>query len=155
MTRQASHYSQVNIDTGVRPSYAQASSPPRPPNRYENKGSTLVAETVLKILDYQKELPNRHLKETFSRDLDKYMKPFHKGFKQKHLPETQLPSVFTHAKKAENLKYEKGGSRRRAYTGREAAEAEEKEKRRYLRAALIDAARQATYRDIRDVETQA
>ena len=56
-----------------------------------------------------------------------------------------LPAIFTKVKKEENLKYKKGSSRRRVYTGYKAAEAEEKEKRRYLRAASIEAARKASY----------
>ena len=47
-----------------------------------------------------------HVKETYPRDLEEYMKQFHKGVLDKNI-----------------YMYRKGGTRRRAYTGREAAEA--------------------------------
>jgi hypothetical protein len=69
------------------------------------------------------------------------MKPFQEIWEEKNLPQVLPPTAFVFGKKVENPKYKKGGIRRRAYTGREAAEEQEKERRRLYRAASIEATR--------------
>ena len=92
--------------------------------------------------------------EIYSKEFSKTVNKFNKVFEKKFMLKIPLPAIFAEAKKEENLKYKKGGSRRRVYTGREAAEAEEKENRRRLRAASIEAARKINYNAIIEAEAE-
>ena len=54
----------------------------------------------------------------------KYIKRFNNEFMKEFIPDKPLPKVFPQDGEEKDLKYQRGGSRRRAYTGSEAAEAE-------------------------------
>ena len=128
--------------------------PPLPGYRYERKGAALLENAALGVYDFHKQLPDSYRMEIYSKEFSKTVNKFNKAFEKKFMPEITLPAIFAEAKKEENLKYKKGGSRRRAYTGRKAAEAEEKEKRRRLRAASIEAARKINHDAIIEAEAE-
>ena len=86
-----------------------------------------------------------HRAEEYTREVSKAIQKVNRVFGEKYV-KTPLPQSFTVAKKDdEALKYKKNGSRRRALTGREAANEEDRELRRKIRAEEIDKARTEKY----------
>ena len=71
------------------------------------------------------------------------------------IPGASLPQSFAVARKDEaNLTYKKGGSRRRALTSREAADAEEEATRHRIRAVELEEERQKRYTEQLNIDQQ-
>ena len=121
-----------------------APAPTRPislSDRFENRGRTLIETHAIEAFEFHQKIEDPAAAEEYAAEHAKLIKRLNTKHKQKHDEVEPLPKVFAHGGKDKDLKYKKGGSRRRAYTGREAAEAEEAEERRRRRHASIEATR--------------
>lgn len=103
-------------------------------DRFCRGGVDFLYSAAYEAIDFHKSIANTHRVEEYARDYTRVMEKLNKKSKAKELARPSLPTTFP-AKvwPNENLVYKKGGSRRRAYTGREAAEANEAEQRRARR----------------------
>ena len=117
-------------------------------DRFENRGRALIEKNAIEAYNYHEKLPDTAARELYAAEHAKIINRLNTEFSKKYAPEEPLPKVFAKGKEEKDLKYKKGGSRRRAYTGREAAEAEEIEERRRRRHASIEANRIAQHEAI-------
>lgn len=124
-------------------------------DRFERRGASLLEKNCLTAYDMHKQISDAASAELYAAEFEKHMKKFNAKFRQKFIPEQPLVKVFPHGGKEKDLKYKKGGSRRRAYTGREAVEAEETEARRQRRHASIEAKKIAQHKEILKQDEEA
>lgn len=111
-------------------------------DRYHREGVDLLHSAAYQAIEFHKSIADIHRGEEYARDYTRVMEKLNKKWKEKELARPSLPTTFPDEIRAnENLTYKKGGSRRRAYTGREAAEANEAEQRRVRRKISIDQGR--------------
>ena len=146
-----------NPDPGTPPGVALGGVPGGAPglippislsDRFENRGRTLIEKTAIDTYNYHQKLPDSAIAELYAAEYDKVINKFNTEFTKKYAPAEPLSRVFPQGKEEKDLKYKKGGSRRRVYTGREAAEVEEVEERRRRRYASIEAKRIAQHKVI-------
>ena len=89
-----------------------------------------------------------HRREGYAREFAKFTAIFNKKWQDKELARPLIPTTFPdEIRPKENLMYKKSGSRRRAYTGREAAEADEAKQRRAKRKDSIEEGRRRRHED--------
>ncbi|KAL2046932.1 hypothetical protein N7G274_000950 [Stereocaulon virgatum] len=116
---------------GVAPGATRGGAAPGGPrptrlgDHFERRGTTILEENAISAYDLHNSLPDAAKKELYAKEFDKTIKRLNERFLKKMDPERPLPKIFPQCGQEKNLTYKKGGSRRRAYTGREAAEAEE------------------------------
>ena len=114
-------------------------------SRYHRRGLDLLEAGASSAYEVHGKILEGHRAEEYSREMSKAIQKVNRAFGEKY-EKTPLPQSFVVAKKNdEALKYKKNGSRRRALTGREAADEEDRELRRKLRAEEIDKARAEKY----------
>lgn len=107
---------------------------PKPIDRYQDHGMTLVEESAVKSLDYAQTLP--------ANEREEYAKAFHEfnslyqSRKSKH---AEVSTTFVDPIRPKDVKFRKG--KRRGLSLREALEEEEVEKRRRRRAESIERSR--------------
>ena len=94
---------------------------------FEKRGATLLEKSALMAYDFHKQISDGASAELYANEHEKLMKKLNTKFMKKHIPEKPLVKVFPQGEDGKDLKYKKGGSWRQAYTGQEAAEAEETE----------------------------
>lgn len=108
-------------------------------DRSNRGGVDLLHSAAYQAIDFHKSIADIHRGEEYARDYIRVMEKLNKKWKEKELARHSLPTTFPDEIRAnENLTYKKGGSRRRAYTGCEAAEANEAEQRRVRRKNSIE-----------------
>ena len=113
-------------------------------SRYDRRGLDLMEAGAFDAYELHKKIPESHRAEEYARDITKAIQKVNHAYNNK--PEVTLPQSFAVARKDKaNLTYKKGGSRRRALTGREAADAEDMATRRGIRAAEIEEERKKRY----------
>lgn len=110
-------------------------------DRYQWDGKDLLHSAAIHSINFHTSLTDSHRGEEYARDYFQVVEKLNEKWRQKQAV-TTIPTAFPDPiRPKENLKFKKGGSRRRAYTGREATEAEEKEKRNKKRRESIDRGR--------------
>ncbi len=116
-------------------------------DKFAQRGANLIEGSALKALDFHKSIPQSHRAEKYARGLEKYTERFiEDNAKRDSIPQTFPDSI----KPKENLTFFKGGSRRRAYTGREAAEAAEVDEQRRKRKVELEARRVAKWAEVEE-----
>lgn len=109
----------------------------------------MLEEGAYSAYQFHGDISQGHRAEEYAREMTKAMKRVDRMFEQKYQEGSMLPSSFAVAKKNdENLTFKKNGSRRRALTGREAADADDLAARRRVRADAIDKERQEKHAEI-------
>ena len=104
-------------------------------------------------IDFHKSIENKHRGEEFARGFAEMTAQYTKKWQEKELARSFIPTTFPdEIRPKDNLKYKKGGSRRRAYTGREAAEAEEADQRRAKRRDSIEKGRRQRHEELDAIE---
>ena len=107
--------------------------------RYNRRGQDLLEAGAFSAYEFHKKIPEAYRAEEYTREVTKAIQKVNKAYGQKYDEKASLPQSFTVAKKNdESLKYKKNGSRRRALTGRDAADQEDQALRRKTRADEIE-----------------
>ena len=102
----------------------------------------LLHSAAYEAIDFHKSINDAHRGEEHARDYMRVMEKLNKKWKEKELVRPSILTTFPdEIRPNKNLIYKKGGSRRHAYTGREAAEAKEAEERRTRRKNSIEQGR--------------
>ena len=131
--------SQSSSDSDSDDDQGPAPEPVR--SRYDRRGLDLLEAGASSAYEIHSKIAEGHRAEEYTREVTKAIQKVNRVFNEKY-EKTPLPQSFTVAKKNDDaLKYKKNGSRRRALTGREAADEEDRELRRKTRAEDIDKAR--------------
>ncbi|KAF6233533.1 hypothetical protein HO173_008264 [Letharia columbiana] len=103
-------------------------------SRYDRRGLDLLEAGAFSAYEFHKKIPEGHRAEEYTREVTKAIQRVNRVYGQKYNEKAALPQSFSVAKKDdEGLQYKKNGSRRRALTGREAADAEDQTLRRQVR----------------------
>ena len=112
-------------------------------DRFARRGANLIEASALKAIDLHRSIPQGHRAEEYARGIAKYTERWlEDDANRQHIPQTFPDAI----KPKANLTFsKKGGSRRRAYTGREAAEAAEVAERRNTRKLELEAQRIAKW----------
>ncbi len=111
-------HSSDDEDPGTAPVSAQP--------KYGRRGMDLLEAGAFSAYEFHKKIPEAHRAEEYTKELTKAISKVNRAYKQKYNEKAALPQSFTVAKKDdEGLQYKKNGSRRRALTGREAADVED------------------------------
>ena len=132
-----------------------ASAPISLSDRFERRGVTLLETNAIRAYDFHNNIPNAASTELYANEFDKHLKRFNAKFLKKYVPERPLVKVFPQGGQEKDLIYKKGGSRRRAYTGREAAEAEETEVQQQRRRASNEVKKIAQHKEILKQDEEA
>ncbi len=112
---------------------------PSTQSRYDRRGLNMLEAEAFSAYEFHKKIPDSHRAEEYTREVTKAIRKVNKAYSQKFNEKAALPQSFTVAKKNdEGLQYKKNGSRRRALTGREAADAQDQALRRQTRAEQIE-----------------
>ena len=106
--------------------------PPSEPtqSRYNRRGLDMLEANAFSTYEYLKEIPDSHRAEEFAKEMAKATQGVIGAYDEKYNQEPALAQSFAVAKK--------NGSRRRARTGREAADAGDVGARRRIRAEAIE-----------------
>lgn len=124
-------------------------------NRFRRNGLDLLHSAAYEAIDFHKSIKDAHRGEEYARDYARVTEKFNRKWKEKELTRAFLPTTFPdEIRPKENLTYKKGGSRRRAYTGREAAEVREAEHRRAQRRYSIEESRQKKHDTLQALEVE-
>ena len=106
-------------------------------SRYARRGLDMLEAEAFSVYDFHKKISEAHRAEEYTREVMKAIRRVNRAYDQKY-DGSALPQSFAVPKKNdENLTFKKNESRRRALTGREAADAEEVGKRRRIPAMSL------------------
>ena len=113
---------------------------PAPSNRYRRRGQDLIEQSNFQAHEFHSKIKDSYRAKEYSREYEKYVKNLNREYLRKYNSTTPLPTSFTSVKKTDDqLIYQKGKSkRRRAMTGREAANQAEIEARRQKRKEELE-----------------
>ena len=140
-------YSSGDDDRGPPPAPVQT--------RYNRRGLDMLEAGAFSAYEFHKKIPQGHRAEEYTREVTKAIQKVNKAYAHKYDKKTPLPQLFTVAKKDDvGLKYKKNGSRRRALTGREAADQEDQALRRQARADEIEKERREKFAEQQRVDQQ-
>ena len=118
--------------------------------RFRRGGLDLLHSVAYQSIDLHQSIEDSYRREEYAREHAHIVEKFNKKWQKKELVRPLIPTTFPdEIRPKENLMYKKGGSRRRAYTGREAAEARETEQRRTRRRDSIEQGRRLRYNRLR------
>ena len=119
-------------------------------DKFRRGGVDLLHAAAHQSIDFHKSIENTHRGEEFARGFAEMTAKYTKKWQEKEQARSFIPTTFPdEIRPKDNLKYKKGGSRRRAYTGREAAEAEEADQRRAKRRDSIEKGRRQRHEELR------
>lgn len=113
-------------------------------DRYWRKGVDLIEAVARDAIVFHKTLANSQRAEKLAKEVSFLAEKFTSKWNKRESARNMIPTTFPDEQLAkEGLTYKKGGSRRRAYTGREAAQAKEddahhKKRKRVLEKARMD-----------------
>ena len=111
-------------------------------DRFHRGDADLLLATAHQSIDFHKSIEDVHRGEEYARGLAAVTEKFNRKFLKKKMVRSSIPTTFPdEIRPKKNLMWKKGGSRRRAYTGREAAEAGEAIQRRARRKDSIEQGR--------------
>ncbi len=128
---QFSSHSNDDDDRGTAPIPTQS--------RYDRRGMDLLEAGAFSAYEFHKKILEAHRAEEYTRELTKAISKVNRAYGQKYDEKAVLSQSFTVAKKDdEGLQYKKNGSRRRALTGREAADVEDQALRRQIRKNQLE-----------------
>lgn len=94
-------------------------------DRYRGRGASLFESAVLRVVDQQKRIESADLSEEYARQLENVLNRFERKWKEKEQVKMSLPTTFPGPISPKEEFTFKGGSRKRAPTAREAADAAE------------------------------
>ena len=127
----------------------------KPGNRYQRRGADLLLSIAHDALDFHKSIADAHRTEEYARDCTRIMGKLNKQWEKKELARSYIPTTFPdEIRPKDNLVWKKGGSRRRAYTGREVAEAEEAKQRQTKRKESIEQDKRQRYNKLQVEEAE-
>lgn len=113
----------------------------------------LTELAAIQAIDLQKSIPDAELAEEFAREYQKMNDKLRWKWEQKeHSRHTMLTTFPSPIQPKENLTYKKGKGRKRALTGREAADAWEVDQARAKRQAAIEIDRVTRHRQIISID---
>lgn len=122
--------------------------------RYARRGLDMLKAEAISAYDFHKKIPEAHRAEEYTREIMKAIQGVNRAYDQKY-DGSALPQSFAVAKKNdENLTFKKNESRRRALTGREAADAEDLAKRRRIPANELEIARKEKHAEQIQIDAQ-
>ena len=117
-------------------------------DRFRRGGVDLLHAAAHQSIDFHKLIENVHRREGYAREFAKFTAIFNKKWHDKELARSLISTTFPdEIRPKDNFMYKKSGSRRRAYTGREAAEADEAKQRRAKRKDSIEEGRRRRHED--------
>ena len=120
-------------------------------DRYRRGGVDMMQSAAFESTDLHKSMENSHRDEEYARAYVANSAKFNQQWLERESARSLIPTTFPdEIRPKENLRWKKGGSRRRAYTGREAAEADEANQRRARRKDSIEQGRRRRHDKLRE-----
>ena len=108
-------------------------------DRFRRGGLDLLHSVAYQSIDLHQSIKDSQRRKEYAREHAHIVEKFNKKWQKKELIRPHIPiTVPDEIRPKENLMYKKGGSRRRAYTDREAAEARETKQRCTRRRTLLN-----------------
>ena len=110
-------------------------------DRYWRKGVNLIEDIARDAIVFHKTLANSQRAEEFAKEFSFLAENFTSKWKERESARNRIPTTFPDKQLAkEGVTYKKGGSRRRAYTGRETAQAKEDDAHHKKRKHVLEKA---------------
>lgn len=123
--------------------------------RYNCRELNILKAKAFSAYEFHKKISQGHRAKEYTREVIKAIQKINKVYAYKYNKKTFLSQLFTVAKKNNvSLKYKKNKSRRRALTGREAADQEDQALRRQIRADEIEKERREKFAEQQRVDQQ-
>ena len=120
-------------------------------DRYRRGGVDMMQSAAFESMDLHKSMENSHRDEEYARAYVANSAKFNQQWLERESARSLIPTTFPdEIRPKENLRWKKGGSRRRAYTGCEAAEADEANQRRARCRDSIEQGRRRRYDKLRE-----
>ena len=118
--------SNIDSEKGLRTEDEDVTEDVNVDDKYQKRGRILMESSAIQSIDYQSSIVDSHEAENYAREYQKLTDKFNKKWKQKELTKQLIPSTFPDPiPSSKNLMYKKSkdNARKRALTGREAADA--------------------------------
>ena len=117
---------------------------------FRREGVDLLHSAAYQSIDLHKSIKDPHRAEEYAREYAKITERYNEKWEEKELERRAIPTTFPDEIRPHgNLTFKKGNTRRRAYTGREAAEVKEAEQRRTRRKDSIERGRRDQHKRLR------